>query len=304
MTETGRIAQRILIGYGPDDSARDALALGRSLARATGSELVLASIYADEPAMSDEYRAACRQEAADRLDSALATLASSGLASHGVAHPSRSAAQGLADLAAQEATQLAVIGSRHTTPLGKLLSGAVTERLFAAAPCPVAVAPRGLAERGAGGFERIGAGYDGSPEAGAALAEAVRLAEATGAELRVLVICDSTTPPGLDRSEHDMLLRERESEAAALLQQALGTLGQVGRASGEVVTGEPARALVGAAEAQGLDLLVIGSRGYGPFHGVVSGSVSSHLARHAPCSLVVVSDAEGDAPLAQGGVLG
>jgi nucleotide-binding universal stress UspA family protein len=304
MTETGPTAQRILIGYGPDDSARDALTLGRSLAGATGSELVLVSVYVDEPAMSDEYRAVCRQEAADRVDSALATLASSGLASRGVAHPSRSAAHGLADLAVQESAQLAVIGSRHTTPLGKLLSGAVTERLFAAAPCPVAVAPRGLAEHGHGGFERIGAGYDGSPEAGAALAEAERLVQASGAELRVLVICDSTTPPGLERSEREELHREREPEAAALLEQALGTLGEVERASGEVVTGEPARALAAAAEAQALDLLVIGSRGYGPFHGVVSGSVSSHLARHAPCPLVVVSDAESDAPLAQSSVLG
>ncbi len=39
--------------------------------------------------------------------------------------------------------------------------------------------------------------------------------------------------------------------------------------------------------AEGIDLLVLGSRGYGPVMRVLLGSVSGHVFRHAPCPLLV-----------------
>lgn len=39
--------------------------------------------------------------------------------------------------------------------------------------------------------------------------------------------------------------------------------------------------------ARGVDLLVLGSRGYGPVMRVLLGSVSGHVFRHAPCPLLV-----------------
>ena len=275
---------RILIGYGGGDSANDALALGLLFARATKAHLVLTCVYSDQPVMSEDYRLARQREAEQKLDVALAGLASSGLASHAVAHPARSVAHGLGELALSERPELVVIGSRHTAPLGNLLSGAVTERLFGTSPCPVAIAPRGLADRAPDAFRRIGTGYDGSAEARAALAEALRLAQATAAELRVLVICDSSAPAGLD----ERLATARRDEADARLEEALATLAAGQRATGEVVTGDPAPALAAAAVADALDLLVIGSRGFGPFHAALGGSVSSELARHPSCPLVVV----------------
>lgn len=285
--------RRILIGYGGGESANDALALGRLLARATKAKIVLACVYSDERVMSEDYRLARQREAEEKLDDALARLASSGLASHAVAHPARSVAHGLSELALSERPELVVIGSRHTAPLGRLLSGAVTERLFGESPCPVAIAPRGLADRAPDSFRRIGVGYDGSPEARAALAQALRLSEATGAELRVLVICDSGAPAGRDRAEHESLASERRAEADARLEEALAALGDTQRATGAVVTGEPAQALGAAAISDALDLLMIGSRGYGPYHAAMAGSVSSELARHASCPLIVVGLSDG-----------
>ena len=37
-----------------------------------------------------------------------------------------------------------------------------------------------------------------------------------------------------------------------------------------------------------LDLLVVGSRGYGPLRRLVSGSTTNYLERHARCSLLVL----------------
>lgn len=291
-SKAGRIARRILIGYGPDESAQDALALGDLLARTTGAELVVASVYVVEPAMSDEYRLTCRQEAEQRVDASLRQLAAAGRPSRGIAHASRSVTHGLSDLALEEDAELIVLGSRHTAPLGKLLSGAVTERLFGMAPCSVAVSPQGFAGHVPERFGRVGIGYDGSAEARAALAEGTRLAGAAAAELRVLVVHDSSAAHSLDPAEDEHLERERLEEAHALLDEALDIVGTRELSSGDVVSGEPARALAEATASDALDLLVIGSRGYGPFHGVVSRSVSSYLARNTACPLVVVSRAQ------------
>jgi nucleotide-binding universal stress UspA family protein len=52
-----------------------------------------------------------------------------------------------------------------------------------------------------------------------------------------------------------------------------------------VVHGSPAQTLLHAAATA--DLLVVGARGLGAFAGMVLGSVGQHVARHAPCPVVV-----------------
>ncbi|MGH2973909.1 MAG: universal stress protein [Solirubrobacterales bacterium] len=49
--------------------------------------------------------------------------------------------------------------------------------------------------------------------------------------------------------------------------------------------GPPAEVLV--EHSQQLDLLVLGSRGYGPVKSVLLGSVSSHVLRNAQCPVLV-----------------
>ena len=278
----------ILIGCAPDGSVGDVLALGELLARTIGLELLLACVYVDEPAMAQNFRLARQREAEQTVDAALERIESSGLVRHGRAYPARSVTRGLAELALAEEPELLVIGSRHTS-LGRLLSGSVTERLFATSSSPVAIAPRDFAARRHDTLSRIGVGYDGSMEARAALAKAAELAETTDAELRVTVVCDSTASPGLEGTDHASLESRRRAEAEARLEEALVTLGGGKRATGAIVAGAPAAALEATAKSDALDLLVIGSRGYGPFHAVAAGGVSSHLARHVLCPLVVVA---------------
>jgi hypothetical protein len=51
-----------------------------------------------------------------------------------------------------------VAGSSHRGPAGRVVPGGVGERLLHAAPCAVALAPRGYA-RPAGGLGRIGVAF-------------------------------------------------------------------------------------------------------------------------------------------------
>jgi nucleotide-binding universal stress UspA family protein len=60
----------------------------------------------------------------------------------------------------------------------------------------------------------------------------------------------------------------------------------------EMAMGRPERALIAAAERDELDLVVVGHRGVHGVRRVLLGSVSEHVAHHAPCSVVVVRTAE------------
>ena len=60
------------------------------------------------------------------------------------------------------------------------------------------------------------------------------------------------------------------------------------QADGRLLDGEdPVRALCAAAE--GLDLLVLGSRGYGPLGHVLLGGVSTGVLGGAPCAVLVTA---------------
>ena len=70
------------------------------------------------------------------------------------------------------------------------------------------------------------------------------------------------------------------------LGEAGAACGDGSEASGRLLDGDAASEFAAASAA--LDLLVLGSRGYGPVRSVLLGSVSRALARSAACPVVVV----------------
>jgi nucleotide-binding universal stress UspA family protein len=135
---------------------------------------------------------------------------------------------------------------------------------------------------------KIGVAYNGSPESERALAKAREVAEPTRAEVEVLEVVaipsyafTGLTAPSVGDSI-DLMLTEANARLSRLP-------GVVGRA----VYGLPGEEL--AAFGEDVDLLVVGSRSYGPVKRLVLGSTSDHLERHARCSLLVLprpADAE------------
>lgn len=63
---------------------------------------------------------------------------------------------------------------------------------------------------------------------------------------------------------------------------------------GHFVEDRPAHAILDVAEAVGAELVIVGSRGMGRVHGMLRGSVSSHVAAHAPHSFMVIHDHDED----------
>ena len=135
----------------------------------------------------------------------------------------------------------------------------------------------------------MGCGFDASPESHRALAWSAELARIASARLRVLSVYEPTVSASVavggglrTASINDVLRRQCEEELA----RAVSTLDADIDASGTLLDGDPRELL--ARESGELDLLVVGSRGYGPLRAVLLGSVSSALVRSAQSSLVVV----------------
>jgi nucleotide-binding universal stress UspA family protein len=126
----------------------------------------------------------------------------------------------------------------------------VGERLLHGAPCAVLIAPSGFAGRERFAIERIGVGYDGKTEAGHAREVAASLATELGADLETITVRG-------DREDSEPA--DPHDAAAALVERS-----------------------------RELDLLVVGSRGYGPVRHALLGSVTSKLMESAACPVLVV----------------
>ncbi|MBX5442034.1 MAG: universal stress protein [Solirubrobacteraceae bacterium] len=275
----------IVVGIDAHDPSRDAAALGAALAGAAGAELVLVHVHPIDPfADALAYRADGEDPLRAEAEALLrrAAEAAAPLAPRTLTIAAASAVGGLHRVAAREGAELLVVGSSHRGRLGRTLLGGHTERALAGAPCPVAVAPRGLA--GSGWSPRqVVAAFDGSDEAHEALALARRLAARAGARLKLVGVAVGP----LDRWEYQYTpdWREVEQRREAELRDRLRDEAGEG-ADVELRLGDAAEQLLDvAAEA---DLLVLGSRGYGPVRRVLLGSVSGRVVRDAPCPVIVV----------------
>jgi nucleotide-binding universal stress UspA family protein len=174
-----------------------------------------------------------------------------------------------------------VVGSTHRGRIGRVYPGSVGERLVGHAPCPVAVAPRGLAGRDFT-FGTIVVGFDGSETAGAALRTATKYAERTGAALRIVSVVDTdlalATSGAIDNFEQRV---ERSLEDAVER-----TRQSVAEVEGRLLYGAPSQAIVGSVE--DADLLVLGVRGHhGAARGLLFGSTVSQVLRMVSCPTLI-----------------
>jgi nucleotide-binding universal stress UspA family protein len=132
----------------------------------------------------------------------------------------------------------------------------------------------------------IGVGFVPTPEGHRALRAAAAVAQMAGAELRVVTV----VKPGLgtDASAgptRDTVERSR-AHVEATLTDAIAELTHDVKADGEVMVDDPADALLSVSS--NVDLLVMGSRGYGPGLAVLLGGVSRRLTLAARCPVLVM----------------
>ena len=265
---------KVVVGFDANGESCDALAFGRLVAEATAAELIVAAVYPRRGGESTESRR-------DFFGRVFARAAYElGEKSFTRCEMLDSPARGLHMLADAEGASLIVVGSTHRGRFGEVFPGSVGNQLLSGTPCPVAVVPRGFVDRPQ--LATIGVAYDSGPESQRALAYGSRLAALLGAELRLITVGPRYGPLDL-LFESSAEARERLEER---MEHGLAQVPSEVRATGSVREGDPAPEL--AAASHDVDLLIVGSRSYGPLRSVLLGSVAADLIRTAECAVLVL----------------
>ncbi|HEY2916426.1 MAG TPA: universal stress protein [Candidatus Limnocylindrales bacterium] len=153
----------------------------------------------------------------------------------------------------------------------------LTEPLPADGPCSE--------RRPSGAIRSILLATDLSAASTSAAAQALDLAHDLGAGVLIMSVIDRS-PVSRDTPRRiDQVRLERELAAQDVVIR--------GRARGVPVRfliwqGSPGEAIVEVARSEQVDLVVVGSHGRGPVGRMLSGSVSEHVVRNAPCPVLVV----------------
>lgn len=121
----------------------------------------------------------------------------------------------------------------------------------------------------------------------AATEQAIALAAQLQARLLVVTIMDARPRRGP---------RPRPVEERERLSEALHVVAARARHAGATTSflvwdGDPAESIIAAAEAEGADIIVVGSHRRSPMGRAILGSVSDHVVREAVCPVLVVPSA-------------
>jgi nucleotide-binding universal stress UspA family protein len=275
---------KILVGFDGSEGGRDALEAARLLGAEAGASVMVASVLFSGPlqidlAGLDEEEA---KEAEPLFEQAREKLAGLDVVTR--AYGGGSPAAILTLLAEREEFDVIVVGSPHRGPVGRVLVGSVARNLLSGAPRAVLVAPKGYATEDHGFFSTIAVGYDGTTEAEHALRSAEVIARHSNAMLRILTV---VAPPVMIPGTVGYTPVPIPVEPDKILNQALESVDPKLGAEKRQLDGSPAEVLARECE-DGVDLLVLGSRGYGPVTRVLVGSVSRRAAQEAPCPVLVV----------------
>jgi nucleotide-binding universal stress UspA family protein len=272
----------VMIGIDGHQGARDAIALAQQLVSDSGT-LTLAYVHEGLPAPARGATSGFVPSARERADALLAELGSkAGVEAKLRTVGSPSVGRGLHELAESDGADLLVVGSTRHGLLGRVLIGDDTRHALNGAPCAVAIAPAGYAAR-ATALTEIGVAYNESAESRHALEVGRGLAAERGAKLSAF---EAVSLPSY------MLIGGLVAVDAATesyVEDARKRIAEFGHVEAQVEYGNTVEELT--VYSASLDLLVVGSRGYGPFGRVVHGSTSQALTRTARCPLLVLTRA-------------
>jgi nucleotide-binding universal stress UspA family protein len=273
--------ENVIVGVDGEEGGRDAIALAECL-RSREGEVAFAYVYESDSrawtGSTSAFELAERERAGDLL---LKATQESGVDAQIRRRKSSSVGRGLHELAERLEADLLVIGSSARGLAHRVLVGDETRAALNGAPCPVALAPVGFRTHPPV-VREIGVGYDGSPESQHALAIGRELATAHGAKLSAFQAV--SLPARFARRAAD-----EGTSVQDMVDEARERISALGGVEPHAAYGNPAEelALYGAS----LDLLVIGSRGYGPLGRLLHGSTTQELARTARCPLLVLTRA-------------
>jgi nucleotide-binding universal stress UspA family protein len=274
----------VLAAFDPQTLDRAPVRFAAAAARFAHVPLVIASVRASvAPAPSAQE---------DVIGEELERLRAAVSGDHGIevrtravkALPPVGVTRGLQNVIDEEHASLVVVGSSKRGAVGQVVPGTTAQRVISGCACPVVVVPRGYDPPKQ--LTTIGVAFVQTPEGRRALHEAATIAQMSDADLRVLTVVKPGIGADASAGPASVAAARNRAQLEATLTAAIAELADGVRATSEVLVDDPARALANVSPH--LDLLVMGSRGYGPGLAVLLGGVSRRVTMKARCPVLVV----------------
>jgi nucleotide-binding universal stress UspA family protein len=287
----------ILAAFDPESMAREAVEFGIAATRITGAPLTVVAVRSGGPLVNrlagevdDSVGGDARTLEHLRLE-----LQRREVDGEVRVFDDNTAARGLDRAMRELEPELVVVGSTKRSAAGSVLMGTTAERILHASPCPVAVVPKGY-ERPEEGVRTIGVAFSPTPEGREALHAAAALARGGRARLRAITVvepkdAEEESSGLLARAHHEADAAEdvrsrKRVDAEAVLREAVAEEAGELEVEIDVLAQDPADGLV--AVTRHVDMLVMGSRAYGPKRAVMLGSVSRRVMERATCPVLII----------------
>ena len=300
--------RHILVATDFGAAADVALTYGRALARRFGADLdilhVVETHFLQAEAADPESMASV---ALEQLNRRLSDDDRQALRARSVVSVSDAPVETIIGHAKDAGIDLIVIGTHGREGMPRLLMGSVAESVVRTAPCPVlsvrrpdreSARPSSRTEGPMTSFKNILVATDFSETSDAAFTYGRTLASTFGATLHVLHVVDNVYFSALGAETYASMtpdLQERIDEAARAQLEllAMNTDGSGPAAKSALLrSGTPAPAITQYARDEGIDLIVMGTRGRGGVAHLLLGSVAERVVRTAPCPVLTVHHPE------------
>lgn len=283
-----------VVGYTATDSGADAAALAARLAAAAHGRVELVTVLLDEgrgavvpPDAS--YDAYVREQANGWLHSAASSIPDGvGVGTH--VRYADSFAEGLQEVAAELGAAYIVVGASPGGIFGRYTLGAVANELLHSSSVPVVLAPAGSRDVSAP-LTRITAAVGTRPGADALVEDAVALATATGAPLRLVSLVTIDLPSGVDTG---VIRLAGSTHADMVLSQAREGLPEGIVAEAFAAQGTSIEDAVAGLDWQDGEVVLVGSSRLAQPRRLFLGSTAAKMLRELPVPMIVVPRTHND----------
>jgi nucleotide-binding universal stress UspA family protein len=283
----------ILVPTDGSESAATAVSYASDLANTYGATVHTLCVADARTLENAPHRERMRADRADLAERTCAEFAAAGVQATqavrtGVPH------RAILEYATEAGVDLVVMGTHGRTGVERYLLGSVTEKVVRLSDVPVLTVKSMDEDAVTYPYEDVLVPTDGSDGAAAATDLAVDVASTYGARLHALSVVD-TMAMGLDvRSDAvvDRLEAEARRAVEAVERRAADTA--VTGTETAVEYGTPHGAIRSYVEANGIDLVLMGTHGRSGLERYLLGSVAEKTVRTSPAPVVTVRPAEGE----------
>jgi nucleotide-binding universal stress UspA family protein len=136
-------------------------------------------------------------------------------------------------------------------------------------------------------YKDILVALDGSEQSFNALEEAVEVARRNNGKLHVITVKDTQGVYGVV-GPTTFELADTDFIAQKIIRDATKIIDDLVPYETDIIAGSPKRRIVSFAEAQDIDLIIIGFSGAGMIDKILVGSTTTYVVSHAPCNVMVV----------------